>query len=98
MTSFRLTDKRDGIKIKANFNASTSKLLPDGVLRAPQAKDTGGATASEPPPLLKIAPHVLETQQVFFPWRLDTCAPSRWRADRLPKELCGRVLDSASAR
>jgi hypothetical protein len=49
-----VTDERDGIRIKANFNASTSKLLPDVVLIAPQAKDTVAATASEPPPLLKI--------------------------------------------
>jgi len=55
-----LTDERDEIRIKANFKASMSKLLPDVVLEASQGKDPVVATASEPPPLLKIAPHVLE--------------------------------------
>jgi hypothetical protein len=49
-----VTVERDGIRIKANFNASTSKLLPDVVLIASQAKDTVAATASKTPPLLKI--------------------------------------------
>ena len=81
-TSFRLTDERDGIRIKANFNASTSKLLPDGVLSTSQTKDPVAATAKAPPPLLKIPPHVFETQEVFFPWGLGTSAPSGWHADR----------------
>ena len=37
--------------------------------RTSQGKDPVAATTAEPPPLLQIAPHALETQPVFFPFR-----------------------------
>jgi hypothetical protein len=73
-----VTDERDGIRIKANFNASTSKLLPDVVLIASQAKDTVAATASEPPPLLKIPRIARENRSTsgILAWRVVQEVPS----------------------
>jgi hypothetical protein len=68
-TSFRLTGEGKGVRIKANFNISTSELIPAVVLLAFQANHPIAADAVEPPPLLEIRPYMLKTKPVLFPLR-----------------------------
>ncbi len=69
LASFRLTDQSHGVRIKANGHASVGKVLAKVVAIASQVKAPITTNAAEPSALCKIAAHLLERQEFFFPLR-----------------------------
>jgi len=65
--SFGLTDQGRGVRIKANGDATASKVVAKIVAMASYIKAPIGANTAEPPALGEIQRHLLQRQQLFLP-------------------------------